>query len=192
MWVLSLGWEDPMEKQMATYSSILAWEIPGTEKTGRLQSIGSQELDTTEVTKPLLPSLLWYNKRTGTCTHTDKAPYPIYPVSASFAYLFNFSCLLMYQYHRKLLKQTGVWIPNPELLDLTLLGKKGPDISIFLKLLKWFNKTTFTLAFGNHHIRSFILRIISPVILWFWLIKIINRQHILIRFEGEIKQYFQT
>jgi hypothetical protein len=58
MWVLSLGWEDPMEKQMATYSSILAWEIPGTKKTGRLQSIGSQELDTTEVTKPLLPSLL--------------------------------------------------------------------------------------------------------------------------------------
>ena len=43
-WVQSLGWEDPLEKQMATYSSILAWKIPQTEEAGRLQSIGSQTL----------------------------------------------------------------------------------------------------------------------------------------------------
>ena len=36
-----------LEKEMATHSSILAWEIPGTEEPGRLQSMGSQELDTT-------------------------------------------------------------------------------------------------------------------------------------------------
>ena len=43
-----LGWEDPQEKEMATHSSILAWEIPWTEKPGELQSMGSQkELDTT-------------------------------------------------------------------------------------------------------------------------------------------------
>ena len=41
-WVLSLGGEDPLEKGMATYSTILAWEIPWTEKPGRLQSMGSQ------------------------------------------------------------------------------------------------------------------------------------------------------
>ena len=41
-WVLSLGQEDPMEKDMATHSSILAWEIPWTEKPGGLQSIGFQ------------------------------------------------------------------------------------------------------------------------------------------------------
>ena len=35
-WVRSLGWEDPLEKKMATHSSILAWEIPGTEKPGGL------------------------------------------------------------------------------------------------------------------------------------------------------------
>ena len=35
-WVRSLGWEDPLEKKMATRSSILAWEIPGTEKPGGL------------------------------------------------------------------------------------------------------------------------------------------------------------
>ena len=41
------GSEDPLEKEMATHSSSLAWRIPWTEKPGRLQSMGSQELDTT-------------------------------------------------------------------------------------------------------------------------------------------------
>ena len=40
--VLSLGWEDPLEKEMATHSSILAWRIPWTEEPGGLQSMGSQ------------------------------------------------------------------------------------------------------------------------------------------------------
>ena len=47
-WVPSLGWEDPLEKGMATHSSILAWEIPWTEEPGRLQSMGCKELDMTE------------------------------------------------------------------------------------------------------------------------------------------------
>ena len=42
-----LGWEDPLEKEMATHSSILAWTISWTEEPGGLQSIGSQESDTT-------------------------------------------------------------------------------------------------------------------------------------------------
>ena len=41
MWVWSLSWEDPLEKEVATFSSILAWEISWTEEPGRLQSIGS-------------------------------------------------------------------------------------------------------------------------------------------------------
>ena len=41
MWVQSLDQEDPLEKGMATHSSILAWEIPWTEEPGGLQSIGS-------------------------------------------------------------------------------------------------------------------------------------------------------
>ena len=45
--VRSLGQEDPLEKEMATHSSILAWRIPWTEESGGLQSIGWQELDTT-------------------------------------------------------------------------------------------------------------------------------------------------
>ena len=38
-----LGWEDPLEKKMATYSSVLAWEIPWTEEPGGLQSMGPQK-----------------------------------------------------------------------------------------------------------------------------------------------------
>ena len=41
--VQSLGWEDALKKEMATHSSILAWEIPETEEPGGLQSMGSQK-----------------------------------------------------------------------------------------------------------------------------------------------------
>ena len=44
MQVQSLDWEDPLEKGMATHSSILAWRIPWTEQPDRLQSIGSQKV----------------------------------------------------------------------------------------------------------------------------------------------------
>ena len=47
-WVRILCQEDPLEKEMATHSSIHAWIIPWTEEPGRLQSMGLQELDTTE------------------------------------------------------------------------------------------------------------------------------------------------
>ena len=46
MWesqVQSLGWEDPLEEEMPTYSSTLAWRIPQTETPDELQSMGSQE-----------------------------------------------------------------------------------------------------------------------------------------------------
>ena len=44
MWVQSLCWEDPLEKEMATHSSILAWRIPWTEEPDGLQSRGSQRV----------------------------------------------------------------------------------------------------------------------------------------------------
>ena len=46
MWVRSPGWEDPLEKEMATHSSILVWRILWTEEPGRLQSMGSQRVGT--------------------------------------------------------------------------------------------------------------------------------------------------
>ena len=45
-WVPSLG-QEPLEEEMATHSSVLAWEIPWTEEPGRLQCMGLQELNTT-------------------------------------------------------------------------------------------------------------------------------------------------
>ena len=47
MWIQSLGQEDPLEKEMATHSHILPWEISGTEEPEGLQSMGSQKSDTT-------------------------------------------------------------------------------------------------------------------------------------------------
>ena len=47
-WIRSLGGEDPLEKEMATHSSILAWRIPWMEELGGLQSTGRKESDTTE------------------------------------------------------------------------------------------------------------------------------------------------
>ena len=46
MWVQSLCWEDPLEKKMATRSSVLAWKVPWTEEPGGLQSMGHKILDT--------------------------------------------------------------------------------------------------------------------------------------------------
>ena len=54
-WVRSLGWEDPLEKQMATHSSILAWRIPWTEQPGGLQSVGLQKSQT-QITNTTIPT----------------------------------------------------------------------------------------------------------------------------------------
>ena len=43
-WVRALGWEDPLEKEMAVHSSTVAWKIPWTEKPGTLQSMGLQRV----------------------------------------------------------------------------------------------------------------------------------------------------
>ena len=50
--VRSLGWKDPLEKEMANHSSILAWKIPWTEEPGGLQSMGSQRVRHDFATKP--------------------------------------------------------------------------------------------------------------------------------------------
>ena len=49
-WIQSLGWEDRLEKEMATHSRILAWKSPWTEEPGRLQSRGHKEWDMPEHT----------------------------------------------------------------------------------------------------------------------------------------------
>ena len=61
-WVQSLGREDPLEKEMATHSSTLAWKIPWIQEPGRLQSVGPQRVGHDWVTSPYLtlPNLLYY------------------------------------------------------------------------------------------------------------------------------------
>ena len=54
-----LGWEDPLKREMATHSSILAWEMPWTEEPARLQSMGSQKVGHVLVTKQQQP---WANE----------------------------------------------------------------------------------------------------------------------------------
>ena len=54
--VQSLGWEDPLEKEMTTHSSMLAWKIPQMEEPGRLQSMGLQRVRHNSTTS----LLLWY------------------------------------------------------------------------------------------------------------------------------------
>ena len=51
MWVRSLGWQDPLEKKMATHSNILAWEIAWAEEPGGLQSMGPQSVGQNLVTE---------------------------------------------------------------------------------------------------------------------------------------------
>ena len=59
-WALSLGWEDPLEKEMADPSSILAWRIPWTEEPGRLQPTGSQSLtQLSNLTFTFRPDMTW-------------------------------------------------------------------------------------------------------------------------------------
>ena len=62
-WVGSLGQEDPLEKGMATHSSILAWRVPWTEEPGRLQLQGHKESDTTERLHFHLYSSLFHSLR---------------------------------------------------------------------------------------------------------------------------------
>ena len=64
-WVRSLGWEDPLEKEMATHSSILAWKTPWTEGPRRLQSMGSQRVrhDWT-ISLSLVEKYNWHNQKT--------------------------------------------------------------------------------------------------------------------------------
>ena len=65
--VWSLSWEDPLEKEMATHSSILAWRIPWKEKPGRLQSTGSQR-----VAHDWATSFSFYQRK-HTCIHITSA-----------------------------------------------------------------------------------------------------------------------
>ena len=74
----SLGWEDPLEKGMATHSSILAWRIPWIEEPGGLQSMGSQRVEHN-----------WVTRKTWSPQHFQKSHFPFlttwWQISVSFS-----------------------------------------------------------------------------------------------------------
>ena len=67
MWVQPLGWEAPLEEEMVTHSSILAWEIPWTEEPYELQSIGHRDLHdlASEQQQIIVPCFQIYIRRYG-------------------------------------------------------------------------------------------------------------------------------
>ena len=100
-WIWFLGWEDLLEKEMASHSSILAWEIPQTEKPGRLQSLGSQRVGhnwATSLDWPLpvsltMITLLILILAVGLVTVSPQDWPPILCLSVGIAYVA--SCVLL-------------------------------------------------------------------------------------------------
>ena len=91
-WVRTLGQKDPLEKETATHSNILAWKIPQTEEPGGLQSMGSQRVGHDLVTKPPLPPhCLPFTKLIGTTTSCNLEFSAIY-ICWFWFYIF-FHCM---------------------------------------------------------------------------------------------------
>ena len=94
-WVWSLGGENPLEEEMATYSSILAWRISWTEEPGGLQSTGSQRMG--------------HNPVTNTHTHTHTHTYILYLecfflLFLSFVFMYWIFMCIIKQYHTNIEK----------------------------------------------------------------------------------------
>ena len=73
IWVQSLGWEDPLEKEMATHSSTLAWKIPWMEELVAYGPWDREESDTTERLHFLFWSIISYSKSLSTVTCDNKS-----------------------------------------------------------------------------------------------------------------------
>ena len=94
--VRSLGWEDPLEKEMATHSSTLAWKIPWMEEPGRLQSMGLPRVGHDWVTSLSLSQVNWASLiKSSACNAGDLGSIPGLGRSTGEgnAYPFQYSCL---------------------------------------------------------------------------------------------------
>ena len=113
-WVQSLGWEDPLEKEMATHSSILAWRIPWTEEPGRLQSTGSQRIghDWMTFTAPLENDLEISYKTNIHLLYVHKISLLCFYLSEIKTYAPTNSRFIHKSQHYKQLKYplTGEWV----------------------------------------------------------------------------------
>ena len=108
MWVQSLGQKDPLEKGMATHSSIHAWRIPRTEDPGRLQSTGSQRTgyDRRKLAYIKCQAVITFISRTFSSSQTETL-YPLnnndaFPSAPAPANLCSTFCVYWFAYFRKL------------------------------------------------------------------------------------------
>ena len=88
-WVRSLGREDPLQKEMATHSSTLAWKIPWMEEPGRLQSMGLQRVDTTERLHLIFKMFHVSNKQLTFVFHLSWKSSPLIWSSGAFNIKYN-------------------------------------------------------------------------------------------------------
>ena len=89
-WVRSLGWEDPLEKEMATHSRTLAWKIPLTEQPGRLQSMGLQRVEYDWMTSlhfTSCPLSLWCHPAISSSVISFSFCLQCFPASGSFKWV---------------------------------------------------------------------------------------------------------
>ena len=127
IWVQSLGWEDPLEKEMATHSSILAWRISWTEEPGGLQSTGSQSrtqqsyFTFTVILVHVLQIFKKSNYYTQSVQHSDKLV--LFLIEQAYFYcskyvthlvIYIFQCYSLKSFHSHLLP------PSPKLCSLHL------------------------------------------------------------------------
>ena len=98
-WVWSLGWEDLLEKEMATHSSIPAWRIPGMEEPGRLQSMGSQRAGHNWTTSLHFTS--------SACLTTDNTPIVNSFINSAIELLLSFTNTFWFSFGKKCLFKTS-------------------------------------------------------------------------------------
>ena len=121
MLVWSLGREDPLEKEMATHSSILAWEIPWTEEPGRLQSMGSQKSWTWLSTQHTHKIKSRYNHRNKTKRMTALHFVWTRVVGEMYAHLsYHFHMLISVSWILPTCKPAHQWMPCWTVLHLRM------------------------------------------------------------------------
>ena len=97
MWIQSLGWEDPLEKGMATHSSVHAWRIPWTEEPGGLQSMGSQSGTRLSAAQHAFNRLARNTRQDGLTFHTNQHNHPQAPAGNDLGALWNLTqCISKY------------------------------------------------------------------------------------------------
>ena len=125
-WVQSLGWEDPLEKEMATHSTILAWRIPWTEEPGGLQSTGSQRVGHDWVTLLHFTHFSHPYMTTGKTIALNRWTF----VGKVTSVLFNMLSRLVRAFLPRIKYLLISWLQSPSAVIWESKKRKSPTVSI--------------------------------------------------------------